>query len=168
MFDSLYELWRCFSKDHIERLFMKRQNRVDERRKSQRLEISIPLSISLHGTATSTPPINVETGNISPDGLSILIGIRLENKQLSLKGGERATKVIPYLSLNDKVLELGIKILPKGGRIKGIGKVMWYDRCVIGEYYYLRAGLHIDRMAHEDRGKWLEFVRAVAQIQNQA
>ena len=147
---------------------MKRKNSVDERRTSKRLEISIPLNIRLHGAAPSTSPINVETGNISPEGLSILIGIRWEERRLSLKGGERPTKVIPYLLLNDKVLELGIKILPKGGRIKGIGKVMWYDRCLIGEFYYLRAGVHIEEMVSEDREKWLDFVRAVAQLQNEA
>ena len=140
---------------------------MDERRKHKRIDISIPLSIKLQGAPTSSPPINVEITNISLDGLSLVIKIKIRRKNtwLSIEEGGDSKKKIPYLLLKDKVLELGIKILPGGRMIKARGKVTWYKRKLRGEFYYLRAGIFIEEMENEDREKWLEFLRTVAQIQ---
>jgi len=138
---------------------------MPERRKSSRLDICIPVSLRLLGTAVLPHPINVETSNISADGLSIAIKMKVKDGHLSVPGTEKPTRLIPYLLLNDKVLELGIKILPKGRRIKGIGTVKWYHRGLSGDSYQLRAGIFIDEMQSDQKDKWLEFVRTIASMQ---
>lgn len=137
-----------------------------ERRKYRRLDVSIPLSIKLSGATTSPPAINVETDNISLDGLAILIKIKIQVKDrwLSIPDVEDSIKLLQYLLMKDKTLELGINVLPKGKSIPGIGKVMWYDRALSGGFYYLRAGIFIEEMDGEYKEKWLEFLRAAYQM----
>lgn len=140
---------------------------MGERRKYKRFNISVPLTIKLLGAFTSPPPVNVEMANVSLDGLSLVIKIKIRRKStwLSIEEGGDSKKKIPYLLLKDKVLELGIKMLPGRRMIKARGKVIWYKRKLRGEFYYLRAGIFIEEMDSEDREKWLEFLRTVAQIQ---
>lgn len=149
---------------------MNGKSQQDERRKFRRWKIFIPLALKMWPTATyPTSPtlVNVETNDISLEGLSVVkkIRVRLRNGLPSIHNGEESSKLISLFLLNNKTLELGINILPKGGSIKGIGKVMWYDRCLREESYYLRAGILIKQMENEHKEKWLEFLRTVTQIQ---
>ena len=88
-----------------------------ERREARRLDTAIPLTITLLGTPLSPPPIIVETEDISPRGLSVVIKLktRLEQGRLVIEGGENSQKMVKYLLLDNKQLALGINILPKGG-----------------------------------------------------
>ena len=144
---------------------MKSKNQEGERRKYKRLDIAIPTSIKLLGPVSSAPPIDVETDNISLEGLSIVIKIRLPSRRGSIQEGEAPVKLVPYLLLDNKVLDLSINILPRGEGIKGIGQVKWYDRRLRENFYDVRAGIFIEEMRSEDRGKWLEFLRTVARLQ---
>lgn len=139
-----------------------------ERRKYKRLNICVPVRIKLMGTLASPPPIDAGAENVSLDGLSLVIKIKIKRKNtwLSVNEGEEPVKKIPYLLLKDKVLELGLKVLPRGGMIKARGKVMWYKRSLRGDFYHLRAGVFIDEIESEDREKWLEFLKTVAQTPN--
>lgn len=123
--------------------------------------MSVPLSIRPLGTSTSPLPVTVETDNISLEGLSIAvkIKIRVKDRYLSFREVENAIRLLQYLLVKGKTLELGINILPKGGSIKGIGRVMWNDKGLTNEYYYLKAGLSIKGMEREQKGKWLEFLK---------
>jgi len=137
-----------------------------ERREARRVDTAIPLTITLLGTPFSLPPITVETGDISSQGLSIVIKIktRLEQGHLVIEGGESSKKMVKYLLLDNKQLALGINILPKGGNIDAIGKVRWCYRNVQEGCYYVKAGILIEEMDGRHRERWLEFLRASNQF----
>ena len=137
-----------------------------ERREAKRVDTAIPLTIKLLGSSLSPPPIAVETDNISPQGLSIVIKIktRLENGRLAIEGGESAQKLVKYLLLDNKQLDLGINILPQGGSIHARGKVRWCYRNVQEGCYYVKAGVLIEQMDSEHKEEWSEFLRTIYQF----
>jgi hypothetical protein len=133
-----------------------------ERREARRVDTSVPLTIALLGTPLSPPPIAVETADISPQGLSIVIKIktRLEQGHLMIEGGDNSKKMVKYLLLDNKQLALRINVLPQGGSIHAIGKVRWCYRNVQEGCYYVKAGILIEEMDHRHRERWAEFLRA--------
>jgi hypothetical protein len=137
-----------------------------ERREARRVDTVIPLTITLLGTPLSPPPIAVETADISPQGLSIVIKIktRLEQGHLVIEGGENSKKMVKYLLLDNKQLALRINVLPQGGSINAIGKVRWCYRNVQEGCYYVKAGILIEEMAGRHRERWSEFLRASYQF----
>ena len=100
---------------------MKRKRRKVERRTFKRLKIPIPLSIRLLGTTKYPQPINTGTRNVCLEGLSIELRVILKNGSLLIQEGEEPIKVIPFLVLNEKTVELDIEIPPEGERIRAIG-----------------------------------------------
>jgi len=137
-----------------------------ERRETRRVDTAIPITITLLGTPLSPPPIIVETDDISPQGLSVVIKIktRLEQGRLVIEGGENSQKMVKYLLLDNKQLALRINILPKGGSIQAIGKVRWCYRNVQEGCYYVKAGVLIEEMDSGHRERWLEFLRTAYQF----
>jgi hypothetical protein len=137
-----------------------------ERREARRIDTTIPLTITLLGTPLSPPPIIVETGDISLEGLSIVIRIktRLEQGRLVIEGEENSKKMVKYLLLDNKQLALGINILPRGRSINAIGKVRWCYRNVQEGSYYVKAGVLIEEMDGWYKDRWLEFLRATYQF----
>jgi hypothetical protein len=137
-----------------------------ERREARRVDTVIPLTITLLGTPLSPPPIAVETADISPQGLSIVIKIktRLEQGHLVIEGGENSKKMVKYLLLDNKQLALRINVLPQGGSINAIGKVRWCYRNVQEGCYYVKAGILIEEMDGRHRERWSEFLRASYQF----
>ncbi|MBW2038752.1 MAG: PilZ domain-containing protein [Deltaproteobacteria bacterium] len=127
-----------------------------KRRKFERLEVPIPLSMRLLGVFGYPPPANAETRNISLEGLSI-----------ELQEGEESLNLIPYLVLDKKGVELDIEIPPKGERIRAIGRVIWYDFGSRETLYYFRVGVFLEEMEIEDRKKWESFVRNIAQEEDE-
>ena len=117
------------------------------------LDISIPLSIQLLELPIPSPPIIAETLDISPESLSIVtkVKVRLKNGRVSPSGRKKLLKLISYLSLNDKVLELGVKILPKGKRIKMRGTVECFHGDLDGDFCYLSARICIDKIQRKYR-----------------
>lgn len=138
---------------------------MPERRETNRVDSTIPLTIKLLGTTPPPPPITVETDDISPKGLSIVIKIKtkLENGRLSIEG-EESQKMVKYLLLDNKQLALGIKILPHGGSIQAIGTVKWCYRNLSMGLYYVKAGVLIEEMARENKEKWMEFLKTAYQF----
>ena len=59
------------------------------------------------------------------------------------------------------MVELDIKIPPKGERIRAIGRVRWHDFGSRGSSYYFGAGIFLEEMGDEDRKKWEEFVKGI-------
>jgi hypothetical protein len=137
-----------------------------ERREARRLTTAIPVMITVLGTPLSPPPIIVETEDISPRGLSVVVKIktRLERGRLVIEGGENSKKMVKYLILDGKQLALGINILPRGESIGAIGRVRWCYRNVQEGCYYVKAGVWIERMDVRYRERWLEFLRASHQF----
>ena len=140
---------------------MKRKRRKVERRTFKRLKIPNPLSIRLLGTTKYPQPINTGTRNVCLEGLSIELRVILKNGSLLIQEGAEPIKLIPFLVLNQKAVELGIEIPPKGERIRAIGRVIWYDFGSRGASYYFEAGTFLEKMDIEDRKKWEEFVKNI-------
>jgi hypothetical protein len=139
-----------------------REIAMRERREDRRLDTIIPVTIAIVGTPLSPPPIVVETDDISPRGLSVVIRIktRLEQGRLVIEGGEDAKKMVKYLLLDNKQLALGVNILPRGESIHALGKVRWCYRNAQEGCYYVKAGVLIEEMNGGHREQWLEFLRA--------
>jgi len=137
-----------------------------ERHAAKRLQTAIPVTVKLLETALSPPPITVETEDISPQGLSLVIKIktRLEQGRLAIEGGEDACKMVKYLLLDNKQLALDINILPHGGSLRATGTVRWSYRNVEEGLYYVKAGVAIEQMGREPRARWLEFLRTTYQL----
>ena len=119
-----------------------------ERRKLERFEMSISLSVRLLGVFIRPLTVNVRSRDISLEGLSI-----------ELQEADESLNLIPHLVLDQKEVALDMKIPPKAERIRAIGRVMWYDSGSRGASYYFRAGLLLEEMEAEDRKKWEDFVR---------
>jgi hypothetical protein len=136
-----------------------------ERRQAKRVDVSIPLTIKILGLVINPPPITVETDDISLEGLSISMKIKtlLGPGRLSIEEGEDK-KMVKYLLLDNKRLELGINILPKGGSIQAAGKVKWYDRHWSRGFFYVRVGIGIEWIESEHKEKWSEYLKTVYQI----
>jgi hypothetical protein len=99
--------------------------------------------------------------NVSFEGLSIELRVVLKNGSLLIKEGEEPIKLIPFLVLNEKMVELDMKIPPEGENIGAIGKVIWYDFGSRRASYYFCAGIFLEEMKVEDRIKWEEFIKKI-------
>jgi len=132
-----------------------------ERRRFKRSKIPIPLTIRLLGTTKDPQPINTETRNLCVEGLSIELQAILRNGSLLIKEGEELVKLIPFLVLNEKVVELDIKMQPEGEIIRAIGRVIWYDFGSRRTSYYFRIGIFLEKMEPQDRRKWEEFIKKI-------
>jgi len=140
---------------------MKRKRRKVERRIFKRLKTPIPLSMHLLGTTKYPAPINAKTKNVSLEGLSIQLQVILKNGSLLIQEGEEPIKLIPFLVLNQKAVELDIEIPPKGEKTRAIGRVIWYDFGSRRGSYYFRAGIFLEKMGVKDRKKWEEYVKNI-------
>ena len=136
-----------------------------DRRKFKRLEIPVLLVIKLLGTVKHPPPINAETRNISRKGLLIEQQVMLRNGSLLIQAGEKTIKMIPFLVLNEKLVELDIEIPPRGDKIRAMGRVKWYDFSSSEKLYHFKAGIVLEEMEIRDRRKWEDFLRSIAQAQ---
>jgi len=85
----------------------------------------------------------------------------LKNGSLLIQEGEKPAKLIPFLVLNEKMVELNMKIPPEGENIRAIGRVIWYDFGSKGGSYYFCVGILLEKMKAEDRIKWKEFIKNI-------
>jgi hypothetical protein len=129
------------------------------RRKFHRLLIPVPLTVRLLGITRRSPPIDAETRNVSRRGLSIELEARFKNGSLIVQQGEETIKLIPFIVLNEKLVELDIKIPPISESIRAIGRVRWYDFGSKEKTYYFRVGIFLERMEIEDRKRWEDFIK---------
>jgi len=140
---------------------MKRRSRKVERRIFKRLKTPISISMRLLGTTKYPQPVNMKTRNVSFEGLSIELRVVLKNGSLLIKEGEEPVKLIPFLVLNEKMVELDMKIHPEGESIGAIGRVIWYDFGSRRASYYFCVGIFLEEMKVEDRIKWEEFIKNI-------
>lgn len=131
-----------------------------ERRRIKRLEIPIPVSIKMLGA----DPFHAETRKVSLELISTELPVIVRNGNLSIQDGGEPKNLIPLLTSNEKLVELDIKIPPKGEVIRATGRVIWYDFGSRGASYYFRAGIFLEKMGFEDRKRWANFVRNMAEV----
>lgn len=138
-------------------VFVSRMGRL---RKFHRLSTSIPLTIRLLGIAKHPHPFNAETRNVSRKGLSVELEVRLKNGSLLIQQAEETIKLIPFLLLSERLVELDIKIPPRGERVRATGRVKWYDFGSREESYYFTAGIFLEKI--EDKKRWDDFIGSVS------
>ena len=132
---------------------MEGENKISERRKFERFGISFKVSMRILGIFSRPLTVNVQTKNISVEGMQI---------ELS-KEGEEALDLVAYLALDKKEVALNIEIPPKGEFIRAIGRIMWSQSGSKKDPYYFKAGIFLEEI--EDRIKWIDFVRNIAEVQ---
>jgi hypothetical protein len=132
-----------------------------KRRKFHRLSIPVPLTIKLLGIGIPSWPIHVESRDVSRDGLSIELGVELKEGRLIVQQGEEPIKLIPFIVLNEKLVELEIEIPPRRERVRAKGMIRWYDFGSRDESYFFRAGIFMKEMEIEDRKRWEDFIKHV-------
>jgi hypothetical protein len=115
----------------------------------------------LLGTTKSPQRIKTETRDVSLEGLSIELQVILKNGSLLIQEGEEPIKLIPFLVLNQKTVQLDIEIPPKGEKTSATGKVIWYDFGSRRASYYFRAGIFLEKMGVKERKQWEEYVRNI-------
>jgi len=135
-----------------------------ERRKFRRLDITIPLTMQLVRRSLPPPAIDVETEDIAPDGLSIIMKIKVSDSRVAAEAKETLRKLTPYLVLSGRMVDLGMQILPRGATISMRGRVAWCERGLKDGWYHLRAGISIEAIAREYQEEWLEFLRTVMRL----
>jgi len=140
---------------------MKRKRRLLERRRFKRLKIPVPLTIRLLGTTKYPEPISAKTRNVSLEGLSVELRVISKNGSLLMQEGAEPIKLIPFLVLNQKAVQLDIEIPPKGEKTRATGKVIWYDFSSRRASYYFRAGIFLEEMGVKERKKWEEYVKNI-------
>jgi hypothetical protein len=134
------------------------------RRKSRRVDISLPLRIKLLGVSKQPPIIKTVTRNITPLGISMELPVSLTNGVFFIQRGEPSVNLIRYLIQKDKEVELEITLPPQDEKFKARGKVIWYN---FGSRegdaaYYFGAGILLKEMAVEAKKKWEVFARTSA------
>jgi hypothetical protein len=134
------------------------------RRKSKRVEISLPLRIKLLGIVKQPPTIETVTRNISPVGISMELPVTLDNGVFFIQKGEQTVNLIRYLVQENKEVEVEIAIPPREEKIRARGRIIWYDFGSREEEasYYFGAGILLKEMKAEDRKRWEVFARNTA------
>ena len=118
-----------------------------EYRGLRRFEIALPLNMRLLASFRRPLIVDVQTRNVSLEGLSI-----------ELYGGGESSRLIPHLVLDRQAVALEIAVPRKGEGIRAIGRVMWYDSGSRRRAEDFRAGIFLEEMEAEDRKVWAEFV----------
>jgi hypothetical protein len=72
--------------------------------------------------------------------------------------------MVRYLLVEDRILGLGIHILPQGGSIHAMGTVKLYARSLSKGLYAVRAGIFLDEIDRADKKVWLEFLKTIYQF----
>ncbi|NWF93316.1 MAG: PilZ domain-containing protein [Syntrophaceae bacterium] len=136
-----------------------------KRRRFRRLFIPLPVTVRLLGIGKPSAPIHVEIRDVSRNGLSIEFRISLKNGHLLIEQGEEPIKLIPFIVMNEKLLELDIEMPPRSERLRAKGVVRWYDFGSREEFHYFRAGILMKEMEIEDRKKWEDFIRHAESVE---
>ena len=138
---------------------------VPERRVINRVHTAIPVTIQFAGAAGGPPPVTVQTADISPQGLSAAISIRIvkvEGGKVSvLEEIKNSAKLLKHLLVQDRIVGLGINILPQGGSIHAMGTVKWHARSLNKGLYAVRAGILLNEIDRAHKKEWFDFLRAI-------
>lgn len=95
-------------------------------------------------------------------GIAIQLHVTLSNGVVYMHQGDKQFDLIPYLVLGKREVALEITLPPHDKKIRGKGKVTWYDFGSHEGSYYFRAGIFLKEMENKDSKTWEEFVRHTA------
>jgi hypothetical protein len=119
----------------------------EERRRMERFEANVPARMSLLGTFTHVPTLQVQTRNVSREGVSV-----------ALEDDPCDPDLVPHLVFDKRTVELVMTLPPGGEVVKAMGTVMWHVWNEGSTTPYLMAGISIEDMDPEDMGRWERFV----------
>ena len=133
------------------------------RRKSRRLEIALPLRVTLQGIHVQHPAIDTQTRNISAVGISTQLPVTVTNRGFFIREGEKQLNLIPYLVQGNKEVSVEITLPPPHGEnLWATGKITWYTLESRQDSYVWSAGISFKEMAVEEKKIWEKFVRHTA------
>jgi len=136
-----------------------------ERRAVSRVYTAIPVTIQVVGEAGAPLPITVCTADISPQGLSTAITIRIikvENGLVSIQEEvKNSARMIKHLAVRDRIVGLGIHILPQRDCVNAMGTVRWHARQLNEGLYSVRAGILLNEIDRAYKREWFGFFRAI-------
>jgi hypothetical protein len=142
-----------------------KQKESTERRAVSRVHTAIPVTINLVGAAGAPLPITVRTADISPQGLSTIITLRIvkkENGYVSIQEEVKdSARMIRHLVVHDRIVGLGIHILPQGGSVHAMGTVRWHAGRLNDGLYSMRTGILLNEIDRADKDEWFRFLRAI-------
>ena len=136
---------------------------VPERRVINRVHTAIPVTINIAGVA-GPPPVTVQTADISPSGMSTVMKIRIKvhDGRVSVhKEAKDSIKMVKYLLSEDRIVGLGIHILPQGRSIDAMGTVKWHASRVSKQLYAVRVGMFLDEIDRAHKREWFYFLRGI-------
>ncbi|MFQ5842388.1 MAG: hypothetical protein ACE5I8_08110 [Thermodesulfobacteriota bacterium] len=137
---------------------------VVERRLFTRLRVPLRVLfkiVDLWSKEQSSMVIEGETWNVSYDGLCIETDAVVQEGVMTFSessGGKRV-KVLPFLVMKEQRLELEIDLPSPGGKIIGLGRVIWSDLKATNEMYHLKIGVLLGELTRKEREKWNRFIR---------
>jgi hypothetical protein len=136
-----------------------------ERRAISRVHTAIPVTINLVGAAGAPLPITVRTADISPQGLSTIINLRIvkmEDGHVSIQEEvKNSARMITHLAVYDRIVGVGIHILPQGRSVHAMGTVRWHAGRLNDGQYSMRTGILLNEIDRAVRDEWFGFLRAI-------
>ena len=134
----------------------------------KRLKRPVALTVRLLGTPRHHEPITIETSHVSSEGLLLELKMVIKKGAFLVQdsNGNEVINLVPFLILNQKMVELDIKLPTCDEDLKAIGNIVGFDFGTKGASNFFKAGILLEEMAAEDRKHWETFVSTVAEQQD--
>jgi hypothetical protein len=98
--------------------------------------------------------------------MSTVINIRIKEQDGRFSIHEEtkgSAKMVKYLLSEDRIVGLGIHILPHGESIQAMGTVKWHASSISKRLYAVRVGIFLDEVDRAHKKEWIDFMRAIYQ-----
>jgi hypothetical protein len=126
--------------------------------------MAFPVTVKLLGTPTHYKPIQTKTANVSHEGLLLEVKILIHQGALYVRFGDESVQLVPFLILNEKLLELEMALPAAGDPMRASGRVIWCNFGSLGASYFFRMGVVLQDMGVATKKKWEQFVRDASEI----
>jgi len=154
--------------EHMERLHANgNMKRVPppERRLFERIRVGIPLTLKFLHVPNDGVPIRTRTINVSFESILFELKVAIRKGGFCIQDNVQDLNLMPFLVLNEKMLELDVEISPREDPIHARGRVMWYDFGSRAATYVLQMIVYPEDMRPHDRARWKEFIATAAEHQ---
>ncbi|UCD70531.1 MAG: hypothetical protein JSW70_05855 [Syntrophobacterales bacterium] len=137
-----------------------------ERRLFTRLHVPLEVHfkiVDLWSKEQSSMLIAGRTWDVSYDGLCIETDAEVQEGVMTFSesnGGKRV-KVLPFLVMKERQLEVEIDLLSRKGKVIALGKVIWSELKATNKMYRVKIGVFLEEMAPGEREKWNHFIQHV-------
>jgi hypothetical protein len=86
----------------------------------------------------------------------------MENGHVSIQEEvKNSARMIKHLVVHDRIVGLGIHILPQGGSVHAMGTVRWHAGRLNEGLYSMKTGILLSEIDRVDKNEWFGFLRAI-------